>query len=182
MTTMPLTRAFLVGLWLSSLGVSAPAQDLLEPEKAFPAVAEVLDGRTVLVQFDIAQGYYLYRDRFKFTLEPGGASPQAVEFPKGEVKDDPFFGRVETYRGRIALRVTLPPGTAGERLTLVADAQGCADLGVCYPPFRQRLELALPKGALGPPARLRSAAAVGPAASALVAGLAAGRRSGASAP
>ncbi len=147
---MRVRRGLLVGLALVTVAVAARAQDLLEPGKAFPAVAERVDGHTVLVRFDIAPGYYLYRDRFKFAIEPGGDAPQAIEFPKGEVKDDPFFGRVETYRGQIAIRLTLADGRSPERLTLVADSQGCADLGVCYPPFRQRLELALPKGASAP--------------------------------
>ena len=60
------------------------------------------------------------------------------------MKDDEFFGRVETYRDRVVVRLPLPRSAAGESITLRANSQGCADAGVCYPPHTQRVTLAVP--------------------------------------
>ena len=57
---------------------------------------------------------------------------------------DLFFGDVQTYRG--TQRFVLPvagAGTQTPRFTLKAVSQGCADIGVCYPPLEQTAELAL---------------------------------------
>ena len=48
----------------------AGAADLLPPEQAFRPSASALDGQTVEVRFDIAEGYYLYRDKFRVAVQP----------------------------------------------------------------------------------------------------------------
>jgi thioredoxin:protein disulfide reductase len=130
--------AFLLALFAGSLP-AATTDDLLEPEKAFRLSARVLDGRTVEVQFSIADGYYMYRDRFQFAVIGGDAKLGPAEFPPGEIKKDEFFGTVETYRNRLAIRVPLEGDAA--KLALDVTSQGCADIGVCYPPTTQRVEL-----------------------------------------
>ena len=54
------------------------------------------------MSFDIAQEYYLYKGKFKFSAEPATVELGELQLPAGEVKDDEFFGRVETYRGSCA--------------------------------------------------------------------------------
>ena len=71
--------------------------DLLEPERAFSFSAQAVDG-AVLVQFRIADGYYMYRERFRFSAEGGGVRLGAPEFPRGLKHRDDFFGETETYR------------------------------------------------------------------------------------
>jgi thiol:disulfide interchange protein DsbD len=108
-------------------------EDLLEPDKAFRYSARLIDNGNVEARFLIANGYYLYKDKIKFAAD-GGVQLGTPVMPAGKVKDDEFFGRVETYRGDIRVRipVTLPPGSGA--FNLKADFQGCADIGVCYPP------------------------------------------------
>ena len=77
---------------------------------------------------------------------PGSARPS---LPPGKVKEDEFFGKVETYRGDVVVRLPLPTAAAGKSLVLVADSQGCADVGVCYPVNRQKVTLALPAAGQG---------------------------------
>jgi len=134
----------LVGLVLAlHVGPAAADLKLLPPEEAFRFAARALDTKTVEANFAIADGYYLYRDKTRFSLEP--ASPLiGADLPPGKVKEDPFFGRVETYRDRLVVRLTLSQPMAGRAVTLVAESQGCADAGVCYPPNRQKIELTLP--------------------------------------
>jgi thiol:disulfide interchange protein DsbD len=96
----------LVTLLLGFFAATVAAQDLLEPEKAFRLSARALDATTIEVRFDIARGYYMYRDKFAFAAEPADVKLGPATFPKGEVKKDEFFGLMETYRKQVA--VTLP--------------------------------------------------------------------------
>ena len=119
-----------------------PEPKLLPPEQAFKLSARALDPSTIEARFDVADGYYLYRDRIHFSVGSSGDLP--VELPKGQRKHDEFFGDVETYRGPVLIRVPLPAATPGRTMTLHADSQGCADVGICYPPNPQMVEVALP--------------------------------------
>jgi thiol:disulfide interchange protein DsbD len=123
--------------------LAAGAPRLLPPNQAFRLSARALDASMVEARFDIADGYYLYRDRFAFRVDPVGAGK--VDLPAGKVKHDAFFGDVQTYRGIVVLRVPLATGArAGTTLTLHVDSQGCADAGVCYPPNPQQLQMVVP--------------------------------------
>ena len=98
----------------------------------------------MIVRFEVAPGYYLYRDRIRFSIEPQREAPVEVRLPPGTILEDEFFGRVETYRGRVEMQVGLPAAHRTGSLRLAVDAQGCADIGVCYPVFRQQLNVRLP--------------------------------------
>lgn len=146
----PVRRRALAALLLASLFPLAAAGqgDLLPAERAFALSARGLDERTIEVRFAIARGYYLYRDKFRFGVAPG-ALAAAPLLPRGQMKDDEFFGRVETYRTSVAVRLTLDRPAPGEQVTLNAESQGCADVGVCYPPHAQTLVLTLPAAGRG---------------------------------
>lgn len=129
-------------LKIPSLG----GDDLLPPEKAFRFAASAVDARSMEVQYVIADGYYLYRDRFKFQLgAASGAKLGAPQLPPGERKTDQFFGEVETYRKQVRILIPVErAGTGGEQaLDLVVTSQGCADIGVCYTPMESRASLRL---------------------------------------
>ncbi|MGB5259927.1 MAG: protein-disulfide reductase DsbD [Gammaproteobacteria bacterium] len=119
--------------------------ELLKPEQAFLFSTTLVDDHTVQVNWTIADGYYMYRDRIKFSSDTPGISLGEPDLPAGTVKDDEFFGKIATFRKAVA--VTIPvirtadaPGT----LELKAVSQGCADIGVCYPPHTQLASLDLP--------------------------------------
>ena len=122
---------------------AAGTDDLLPPDKAFRFSARALNASTIGVSYKIADGYYLYRERFRFATEPAGVKLGAAQFPRGEIHNDPFFGRVETYRRD--LRFVLPIEGAGgpDRFRLKVTSQGCADSGVCYVPHDQYAEIRL---------------------------------------
>ena len=123
--------------------VTAAEPKLLEPERAFAFSVQALDDKTVEARFAIASGYYLYREKLKFSIEPATlASPPML--PPGTIKDDAFFGNVETYRGQLAVRLPLDGAEPGRKVTVRAESQGCADAGVCYPPQVQHVTVALP--------------------------------------
>ena len=137
-------KKFLIPVLLFFAGAASAVspEDLLEPEKAFRMSARGLDAASVEVRFAIADGYYMYREKFRFALEgPGGAKLGTPELPRGERKTDEFFGEVETYRKQVAIRI--PVEGAADSLKLLVTSQGCADIGVCYVPMQSRATVKL---------------------------------------
>jgi thiol:disulfide interchange protein DsbD len=122
-------------------GLIAPAahaeEDYLEPEAAFRFSSRMLDQKTIEVSYRIADGYYMYRERFAFRAE--GATLGEPAIPPGKVKfDETFQKNVETYRKVVA--ITIPVEAAGP-FRLVATSQGCADKGLCYTPMESQASL-----------------------------------------
>ena len=142
---MALAMALAMGL---SGARAAPLFDdpneLLDPQKAFQISARALDGKSVQVEFKIANGYYLYRNRFSFATESGEPLAE-VEIPRGKIKEDPFFGKSETFRDLVRIRVTVSSKDAAKgSVNLKVTSQGCADAGVCYTPLEQIVSVKLP--------------------------------------
>lgn len=165
-----LLRLLAVLLLLLALpaGAAAP-DDLLEPDQAFRFAARTLGPDAIEVQYQVAPGYYLYRDKIRFTTEPAADRLGAPELPPGQLRRDEFFGEVQTYRGEVRIRVPVQNAAAAGAFTLVATSQGCADSGVCYIPHEQRAKLSFVAGApdFSPPggANLPAGLFTGPAAS-----------------
>ena len=66
------------------------------------------------------------------------------------IKDDEFFGKVETYRGQLAVKLALQQPAPGSKVDVRAESQGCADAGVCYPPQSQNVTVTLPLPGMRP--------------------------------
>lgn len=117
--------------------------DLLDPDDAFSLSAEAIDADTIRLTWEIADGYYMYREQFEFEPESEGLELGEPDIPDGEKKTDEFFGEVETYRDEVSIEL---PILAAEStaIELTARSQGCADIGVCYPPHFQTVSLELP--------------------------------------
>ena len=117
--------------------------DLLEPDQAFRFSARALGADAIEVRYQVAKGYYLYRDKFQFTATPSTVELGAPELPPGERRKDEFFGEVETYRGELRIRLPVRNASPGDTVTLIATSQGCADVGVCYVPHDQKARVVL---------------------------------------
>ena len=131
------------------LGFDNGADEFLDPDVAFrPDLAASADGSELLVRWDIAEGYYLYRDKFRIELEAGeGVALQPAQFPEGELKEDETFGRVEVYHNQVEARVPLTrTQTAATPIKVKLGYQGCAEAGICYPPQTKTVEFQLPAG------------------------------------
>jgi thiol:disulfide interchange protein DsbD len=125
----------------AQLKLGGNTDNLLEPEKAFRFAARALDASTIEVHFVIADGYYLYRERFRFSAEGNpGVRLGTPQFPRGLMHKDEFFGEVETYRREVRVRI---PVEGDGRFDLKVVSQGCADAGVCYVPMESKLSLRL---------------------------------------
>ena len=145
---MTMRTLFLLLAFLSSL---VHAQEFLDPAVAFKPSAKALDGTTVEISYQIAKGYYLYKDKFRFnSLDPAIPLGTPV-LPKGKEKDDDNFGKVEVFYKTVVIRLPVERNRSGElALTLETTAQGCADAGVCYPPQTQTVQVTLPDPATTP--------------------------------
>ena len=126
--------ALLAVLWFSA---AAAEDQFLPPEQAFRFSARMADASNVEIRFNIADQYYLYRERFAFKAE--GARLGTPVIPPGKIKFDETFEKdVEVYRREIVIRL---PVTADAPFTLTVNSQGCADKGLCYPPTESVVKL-----------------------------------------
>lgn len=133
---------------LLSLPDLTPAyrQELPAPEQAFIPSLTVADPGTLEITWTIADGTYLYRDRLAVNLvDADGAAVTALELPPGKLKEDEFFGLQQVfYRQATALvrlrRDNPDPQTVQVRIGY----QGCAEIGVCYPPIETLIPVTLP--------------------------------------
>jgi len=147
---------------LRALTGEAEAPQFLPVDRAFAVSVEALDAHTLIARFEPEDGYYLYRDKFAFTLDPpvDGIAVREVELPRGEVKDDPNFGRTEVFHSPVEALVRLrreapepatPSVSAGTPVSVAVQYQGCADAGLCYPPETRRFDLVLASTGGAPP-------------------------------
>ena len=113
------------------------AEDFLDPEVAFTAAAKMVEPGVAEVTLSVADGYYLYRERLKFTSDDAQLGEPVL--PKGKVKfDETFQKEVETYRHSVVVRI---PVKADHEFSLKVVRQGCADQGLCYPPLESVFKL-----------------------------------------
>lgn len=143
---MALARILAVGLTLIATAASAESllggkssalgkgADLLPVDQAFQLQGATRRGHAIALDWSIAPGYYLYRHSLKVSVDAPAKAPfTGPELPKGVAMNDAEFGNVEIYRGSLQAKLTLPADAVAPR-TLRVKYQGCADIGVCYPP------------------------------------------------
>lgn len=126
-------------------GILNNSSDFLPVDKAFNL--ELLEATPLLVRmrFVNADGYYLYRHRFEFTTDTPGVSLGTPRISPGEQKVDAFFGEIEAQYG--ITEISLPIDNPQQRdFSLRISYQGCADLGLCYPPETRLLKIDGPGG------------------------------------
>ena len=150
-------------------GPARAADDFLDPDQAFVLSVRVLDAKRLELSYKVAPGYYLYRERFKFSAD--GAKLGDLQIPPGKKHYDTALEQnVETYHDGVT--VVLPVVSASKAFTLNATHQGCADKGLCYPPQPRAVAVTLKAfGAdadtakiVADPANLASAGVVSPVA------------------
>lgn len=125
--------------WTLPSGVRAD-DGFLDPAQAFRLSARVLDPGRVELRFDIAPGYYLYRDKITVTARPESVTVGEVRLPPGAVQFDPYLEKeVATFRESVVGVVSVAPSASA--FQLVVGNQGCADKGLCYPPTQRTLQV-----------------------------------------
>ncbi|HRZ08059.1 MAG TPA: protein-disulfide reductase DsbD [Candidatus Competibacteraceae bacterium] len=156
----PLKKAGTVWLWWTLLAMllagpaaaglfdrfGGPAQErVLEADQAFRLTISALDPLTLQARWVIEPGYYLYRDKFRLELlDAQGIAITSLEIPVGEPKDDPYFGPQQVFHGEATIIARLQRSADSPGAVEVkAYYQGCAEVGVCYPPLSQTVAVAL---------------------------------------
>ena len=107
---------------------------LLPPEQAFRVDVKSENPGRIEIDWTIAEGYSLYRKNMRFDSQSSGVELGTPEFPTGKVKHDEMLGDIEHYRktAKISLPITANKDLASAQVQI--RYQGCADIGVCYPP------------------------------------------------
>jgi len=131
---------FVVGLVACTVTIG---QEVLPPEQAFPYTIDASDDELVL-NFKVQGGYYLYREKFGFSSQTGNIELGTPQLPNGKIYTDEFFGEVETYRGEFQITIPYQRTAPASEMDFQLIAQGCADIGLCYPPQRWITTLSLP--------------------------------------
>ncbi len=117
--------------------------EFLPVEQAYKLAVRI-DGADLLLDWDIAPGYYLYRHQFAVELmeDNGNVLPLDAHYETGIERYDEYYERtLEVFYHNTRVRVPLPGAAtnAADPLTLTVRSQGCADAGLCYPPRTQQL-------------------------------------------
>ena len=103
---------------------------------------QALSTNNMQLNWRIADGYYLYKQRMK--VEPAGDTKVigALVLPKGESHSDEYFGEQEIYRQSVDATFSVPPSDA-KTVDVNVTYQGCADAGLCYPPQTKLISISL---------------------------------------
>lgn len=132
-------RWFLATLFLVGSIARGAEPEILEPSVAFKFSVKMLSDAELEVTYNIAPGYYLYREKFAFASESANVKLGDANIPNGKVKQDEFFGRIESLRDQV--RIVIPISREGNAADwrFTASSQGCADVGVCFPPHTEEV-------------------------------------------
>ncbi|MBC7984970.1 MAG: protein-disulfide reductase DsbD, partial [Candidatus Obscuribacterales bacterium] len=139
-------------------GITSNENDFLPPDKAFQFSATMTRPDAIVLQWIIADDYYLYRDRTKISIDGDTKLVQlgATQYPEGKTKHDEYFGDMVVYYHDLKATIPVARGAdASGQFKLKVTYQGCADAGLCYNPITKFVTLDLPKAstssALGKP-------------------------------
>ncbi len=138
-------RHFIALAILFTLSLAAVAgDDFLLPDQAFQVSAVTRSPESIEVRWKIADGYYLYKNKFSFRSDTPGVELGAPEFSPADVKHDAFFGDVEVYHHQAVVRLPIEHRGDNGTVTIMTRSQGCAEGGICYPPQERPVEVTLP--------------------------------------
>ena len=139
---MMVRLTLVISMLLSSMGWAGlfDRTSAIPVEEAIQFDSQQLDDQ-LMVQFNLADKIYLYRDRIKLTLNDKSVYPHASFIEEAEVIQDPSFGEVFVFFNQATLlidRNQLPTNTK----TITLKYQGCDKaIGLCYPPQKVSLDI-----------------------------------------
>ncbi len=103
----------------------------LKVDDAFKVSAEEKKENSFLINFNIRDGYYLYKDKIKVYINK--EEIKLKSFPKPKIRYDEFFGESEIYDENFSL--TVKSKQVVNFIEVIF--QGCANRGLCYPPKKK---------------------------------------------
>ncbi|WP_239742916.1 protein-disulfide reductase DsbD domain-containing protein [Moraxella tetraodonis] len=137
--TMPSAQAIsLSDVFGGNDNPSLPAKDKPLPvHEAFKVYTEQ-KGQVVTIHVDVKAGYYAYRDKLTLQL-PDGVTATPLQFSAVPTYvDDPDFGRVPVFEHPFTATTTLSADKAITSQPATVKWQGCAKVGLCYPPEKTK--------------------------------------------
>ncbi|MBP6341911.1 MAG: sulfite exporter TauE/SafE family protein, partial [Moraxella sp.] len=137
--TMPSAQAIsLSEVFGGSDNPSLTAKDKPLPvHEAFKVYTEQ-KGQEVTIHVDVKAGYYAYRDKLTLQL-PDGVTATPLQFSAAPTYvDDPDFGRVPVFEQSFTATTTLSADKAITSQPATVKWQGCAKVGLCYPPEKTK--------------------------------------------
>ena len=141
---MDMAKAFLLAFVLTFAPL-ALAQQVLKPEQAFPVTVSY-QAKNIVISHEIKQGYYLYKDKISYASTHQNIQLIQVELPAGKAHYDEFFGSTEIYRDSMTVKIPVnisEKNLVNRNFTIEIKLQGCADIGLCYPPQTWQREVFL---------------------------------------
>jgi len=135
-------KRFLSFLLLLFLGAFSQVNaSLLPASEAFQLSAQIVDDKVEL-NWSISSGYFVVKESIEIsTAEPDQIGNAA--FPQAVPTVDAFLGNINIYRGEQSVVLPISSENTNDLvLTIVFD--GCADLGICYPPITKNITLSAP--------------------------------------
>ena len=119
------------------LGQDANEQSFLDPDTAFVLSIQPIADNQLRAVFQIANGYYLYRQKIRFESMDASSPLGQYTLPPGEMQDDEYFGRVSIYPQDVAVNLPLLNQRSSKQILIKASYQGCAKKGICYSPIEK---------------------------------------------
>jgi thioredoxin:protein disulfide reductase len=123
--------------------------DFLPADQAFVFSASSPSPDRVVLRWDIADDYYLYRDKVKIQALDSGVQLGTPRMPPGETKHDEYFGEQVVYHSDMQADVPVVAAAGTREVPLEVVYQGCADAGLCYPPIHKRITVKLASASAG---------------------------------
>ncbi len=137
----PFSLFFLLICAGQTLAKDVTEADLLPVDEAYPVSIVSQTENSVRIRWGIHEGYYLYKHRMGVSSSNPEITLGAPVLPAGKAYRDEFFGDVETYRKEVFADIPFD-NPQGLPVSFVLKYQGCADIGICYPPQNKRIRLA----------------------------------------
>jgi thiol:disulfide interchange protein len=119
-----------------------PLTSALPADSAFTLSALIELPDTIVLMWEIEEGYYLYRKSLSFSETISSRTEPAL-IPDGIHITDEFFGEVEVYYDRLLVRIPFHSEGSSD-IELQLSYQGCAEIGYCYPMQQKIVALEIP--------------------------------------
>jgi thiol:disulfide interchange protein DsbD len=133
-----------IGFGLFFTSCTLMANEPLSMDQGFKFTAVVKDSQTVIAQWQMPPGYFLYRKHLKITADSPDVKLGSLIFPNGITKSEPGFGSYEVYKNTVSIPVPVL-NAPGNTVKLTVHYQGCSEEGYCYPPTDKHITLDLSK-------------------------------------
>lgn len=132
----------LFGLFIVSSLTFAATHEPLTMDQGFKFSAKVHDGQTIIAEWQMAPGYFLYRKHLVIGTDTAGAKLGEPLYPKGVIKTEEGFGSFEVYQDKISIPIPVI-AAKNNKVNLTVKYQGCSEEGYCYPPTDKHITLDL---------------------------------------